>query len=164
MNKRIVKLLIITGITISGTLNAQKFAHVYGDSIMARIPAALEMQGELQRYVQKKEQELVSMQKSYENALKEYQSLAKDTPDAIKLSREQNIQEMAQNIQKYQMDAEQRVQQKQQELLAPIYDSVQKAIKKVAKNKGYTYVFSAQALLYAGGDNITALVEQELSK
>jgi outer membrane protein len=55
------------------------------------------------------------------------------------------------------------MQGKQQELLAPIYRKVMKAINDVAKESGYAYVYSQEALLVAPpADDLLPLVAKKL--
>ena len=53
---------------------------------------------------------------------------------------------------------------KQQELMAPVLEKVQKAIEAVAKEKGYTYILDAAAgVLYADPQyDVSDLVRQKL--
>ena len=72
---------------------------------------------------------------------------------------------MDQRIQTYQQSAQQRLQDKEKELLQPIIDRAKQAISDVAKENGYTYVFdtSAGALLYQqDSDDILPLVKKKL--
>ena len=63
----------------------------------------------------------------------------------------------------YYMQCQQRLAQKQQELLSPIENAVQAAIKKVADKKGLAVVIDKAAVIY-GGQEITADVIAELGK
>lgn len=63
----------------------------------------------------------------------------------------------------YYMQCQQRLAQRQQELLSPIETSVQAAIKKVADKKGLAVVIDKAAVIY-GGQEITAEVISELGK
>ena len=63
----------------------------------------------------------------------------------------------------YYMQCQQRLAQKQQELITPIEQAVQAAIKKVADKKGLAVVIDKAAVIY-GGQEITAEVITELGK
>ncbi|MBE8950408.1 MAG: OmpH family outer membrane protein [Quinella sp. 3Q1] len=63
----------------------------------------------------------------------------------------------------YYMQCQQRLAQKQQELISPIEQAVQAAIKKVADKKGLAVVIDKAAVIY-GGQEITAEVIAELGK
>ncbi|RYF86528.1 MAG: hypothetical protein EON98_03455 [Chitinophagaceae bacterium] len=56
------------------------------------------------------------------------------------------------------------MQSKQQELLAPVYQRVMDAIRTVAKNNGYGFVYNQEALLVAPpADNLLPLVAKQLN-
>lgn len=63
----------------------------------------------------------------------------------------------------YYLQCQQRLAQKQEELLEPIRNAVDAAIKKVADKKGLAVVIDKAAVIY-GGQEITADVIAELSK
>jgi len=63
----------------------------------------------------------------------------------------------------YYRQCQERLAQKQQELLDPIRNSVDAAIKKVADKKGLAVVIDKMAVIY-GGQDITADVISELGK
>ena len=84
--------------------------------------------------------------------------------DAIKQIRQQELQEMNQRIQLFYQTAEQDIQKKQQELLAPVHEKMAKAIKAVGEREGYTYIFDSQAMVHIGADALdaTPAVKKEL--
>ena len=56
------------------------------------------------------------------------------------------------------------MQSKQQELLAPVYQKVMKAINDVAKENGYAFVYNQEVLLVAPpSDNLLPLVARKLN-
>jgi outer membrane protein len=74
---------------------------------------------------------------------------------------------MNRRIQEFQNNAQQQLQDKQLELLQPIYTKVDKAIKDVGKENGFMYVFDVAkgSLLYfdeTKSTNILALAKAKL--
>jgi outer membrane protein len=67
------------------------------------------------------------------------------------------IQDMQQRIQNYSQTAQGQLQQKQAEVLKPVYDKAQKAIEDVAKEKGLLYVFEVNSLLYKSNESLDVL-------
>ena len=63
----------------------------------------------------------------------------------------------------YYRQCQERIAQKQEELIAPIEQSIQAAIKKVADKKGMAVVIDKMAVVY-GGQDITQEVISELKK
>jgi outer membrane protein len=78
--------------------------------------------------------------------------------------KEQALQELYRRIQGWQQQAQDLSQRKQQELLAPVYDKVKKAIADVAKENGFTFIFNKEQLLVSPpGDDILPLVKKKLN-
>jgi len=84
------------------------------------------------------------------------------TKSQLELMRRQQM-ELYQKIQGWKDQAQQQYQQKQQQVLGPIYDKARKAINDVAKENGYVYIFPKEQLLaYPPGDDIMPLVKKKL--
>jgi outer membrane protein len=76
----------------------------------------------------------------------------------------QAMQQISYQVQNWQQIAQQAYQSKQQELLAPIYRKVIATINTVAKENGYGYVYTREALLVAPpADDLLPLVAKKLN-
>ena len=74
------------------------------------------------------------------------------------------LQKMLTDLQAEDQRIQQQLQQRQQELIAPINRKAYDAIQAVAKESGYTYIFEKGALLVAPpGDDIIPLVAKKLN-
>jgi outer membrane protein len=85
--------------------------------------------------------------------------------EPVKQAKAKELEDLESRIVRFQEDAEASVQKKQQELLAPITSKVEEAIKAVAKEKGYAYIFnmSQGVILYAQeSDDVTPLIKTKL--
>ena len=66
-------------------------------------------------------------------------------------------------LQEFASNSEQELQSKQLELLKPFQDNLLEAIKKVAENGKYTYVFDISTLAFSSdSDDLTAAVKTQL--
>ena len=66
-------------------------------------------------------------------------------------------------FQEFASNSEQELQAKQIELLKPFQDNLMEAIRKVAENGKYTYVFDISTLAFhADGDDLTKAVKSQL--
>lgn len=76
----------------------------------------------------------------------------------------QEIKDIQERMDNFVQVAQQDVQKKQQELLQPIQQKLQDAIKKVGEEKGYTYIIDPAALLFTGNSavNATSFVRAKL--
>jgi outer membrane protein len=85
-------------------------------------------------------------------------------PAAVKEQYKKDIDELTQTLQNWQQIASQAVQNKQNQLLAPVMRKIQEAIQSVAKEKGYTYVVSREAIIIApDADNMLPAVAKKLN-
>jgi len=85
--------------------------------------------------------------------------------DAMKEVKMKEIQDLQNRIESTQQSAQEKIQNKKQEVYAPILEKADKAIKAVAKEKNYDYIFdqSGGSLLYGKEtDNILPLVKAKL--
>jgi outer membrane protein len=66
---------------------------------------------------------------------------------------------MQQRIQNYQQTAQAQLNQKQTELLKPVFDKAEKTIEEVAKEKGLLYVFDigSKVVLYKSNESLDVL-------
>jgi outer membrane protein len=110
-----------------------------------------------------------SLNPEYASLVQRYQwddSLYRDslhTPKAVRAEIEKKLPGYIYQIQNWQQIVQQATENKQNELLSPIYRRVYDAIKAVAKEKGYTHVFNKEAFLVAPeGDDLLILVAQKL--
>jgi len=75
------------------------------------------------------------------------------------------MQDMGGRIQQYRENATKELQQKELDLIKPIMEKAQAAIKKVAKAKGFQYVLDSttgSGVLVADGTDLLADVKKEL--
>ena len=110
------------------------------------------------------ENQLASMNEEIQKKAQDYQAQEATMADAVKQIRQQELQEMQQRIQLFYQTAEQDIQKKQQELLAPIHEKMAKAIKAVGEREGFTYIFDSAAMVHIGNDakDVTPAVKKEL--
>ena|SRR5579872_5942144 len=89
--------------------------------------------------------------------------------DTLKLTKAQleikrrEVSELLVKLQGWQQQAQQMMQQKQQDLIAPIQKKAVDAVNAVAKENGYTYVFSKEVLLVSPpAEDLLPLVKKKL--
>ncbi len=125
---------------------------------------ALEQEGK------KLEDQLQAMGGEYQAKLQAYQEnmqLADAAKEkwsaALRADKEQEIMQLQERIQRFQENAQISIQQKRQELLQPIMDKLDAAIKKVAANGGYVYVMDKNAVLFIN-ESISVDLTSEIKK
>lgn len=164
--KKLKLFILAFGLLLAGGAGAQmKIGYISIDNMVALMPETAKIDSILERYVTD------SLQPRYNYTLSEY--LRKDSmvnskdsvnvPPAVRKKIREEMQNDAYELQNWQAIVQQLTQNKENQLLAPIYREVYAAIQQVAKEKGYTHVLNKDALLVAPeGDDIIALVAQKL--
>jgi outer membrane protein len=76
----------------------------------------------------------------------------------------QKLQAREQEIAAFEQDMRKQVSDKREELLGPIYEKVNQAIKDVAEENGFQFIFDQNVLLYAeDSQNVNDLVKAKLA-
>ena len=160
MKKIIITMLLILPMAVS----AQKFGHINTQEVFAQMPEVAQVRLKMDTIQSQYENQLASMNEEIQKKMQDYQAQEATMADAIKQIRQQELQEMNQRIQLFYQTAEQDIQKKQQELLAPVHEKMAKAIKAVGEREGYTYIFDSQAMVHIGTDALdaTPAVKKEL--
>ena len=123
---------------------AQKFAHVDTEYILGKIPAYQQAQQKLDNYSKQWQGEVEAKFKELDDMYKKYQSEVDILPDATKTKRENEIiakEKEAKELQKKYFGTDGELSKKRQELIKPIQDNVYNALKSVATEGGYDYIF-----------------------
>lgn len=160
-------LILACGLLVANVSMAQapKFGYIDSRELLRYMPEVTKADTALSQYARSFQDQLETMGKEYQNKIQQYQSQEKTMTDAVKEVKQKELMDLQNRIESTQQSAQEKVAQKKQDLYGPILEKADKAIKDVAKEKGYDYVFDAGqgALLYAkDSDNILAMVKAKL--
>ena len=144
----ILFLLSISVLTQAQT--GQKIGYADWDYIFSQMPEYKQIDSELKTHGAQLESQLKAKYQDYETKLKAYQSGAAQMVDAVRRDKENELTQLQENIQKFQQDAQQSIENKQNQLMSPVFAKVGKAIEDVAKEEGYSFIINPQ--LIGGGD------------
>ena len=158
------KLVIAVLLALPIIASAQKFGHINTQELFAAMPEVAQVKLKMDTIQGQYENQLASMNEEFQKKVQDYQTQEATMAEAIKQIRQQELQEMQQRIQLFYQTAEQDIQKKQQELLAPVHEKMTKAIKAVGERDGYTYIFDSASMVHIGADAIdaTPAVKKEL--
>lgn len=160
------KTLLLAAILILGanqTINAQaKTAHVDVSDIMAKMPAMLAAQKQLEKLSGTYDADYKKMVEEYQAKLKKYEAESATVTEAINGERSKEVQDMQKRITDFRDNAQKELQQKESDIVKPLMEKVRASIQKIGKAKGYQYVLDGSTLLLADGPNLTADVKKDL--
>lgn len=167
--KNLIKLIVITLFLFSGTtVNAQnyKFGHINSAELLSLMPERDSAQAKIQQYAKDLEGELEIMNVEYNNKLNDYIEKQDILTPLVKQTKEQELSEFQSRIQDFTNNAQQDLQQQEAQMIQPIIQKAEKAIKDVAKENGFTYIFdlSRGAVIYFSeqSEDILPLVLKKL--
>ncbi len=129
---------------------AQKIGYADWDYIFSQLPEYKQIETEMKTHGDQLQNQLQAKYKDYETKLKAYQAGAATMVDAIRKDKETELTQLQENIQKFQQDAQTSIQNKQDQLMGPVFSKVGKTIEDVAKEQGYSFILNPQ--LIGGGD------------
>lgn len=165
MSKKIVIFLLCL-FPVAMMAQEAKLGHINSNEILMAMPEREVLEKTLDDLQSEYESEILKMREEYFAKLKEYQDKLATMPQSIKQARETELMEMEQRITTFNQTASSDLQQKQQEMLAPIVEKIRKAISEVGAEHNYTYIFdlAQPSIVYqsAKSNDITAQVKSKL--
>jgi len=167
MNKFLKITFVAASIFVSNNLLAQtlKFGHINSSELIQAMPQTKQADSTLKVYGGSLDSQLKGMTAEYQGKLQNYQSKKDSLPDAIRVVKEKELEDLGNRIQDFQQTAQESIQKKKEEIYGPILKKAEAAIKDIAKEKGYSYIFdtSLGTVLYAqDSDNILPIVKTKL--
>jgi len=143
MKKIIIPLLFLFSIC-SNFVSAQKYAYIDSKYILDNIPEYKDAQTQLDELSSKWQTEIEEKHVSIEKLYKKYQADEILLPEEIKKKRQDEIIEKereAKDLQKKRFGVDGDLFKKRQELIEPIQNKIYKAIKQMATDGSYAFVF-----------------------
>ena len=154
--KKLLLLFIFIYVNLTTTF-AQKFAYVDTDYILNKIPEFKQAQDKLDNFSADWQAEIESKYVAVEKMYRAYQQETVLLTENMKSKREEAIitkETAAKNLQQKYFGPEGQLFTKRQELITPIQDKIQNAIKELAKANKYQIVFdSSSDLIMLHKDN-----------
>jgi outer membrane protein len=163
-----IKMFLLAAIilTTAGTASAQKTGYIRIDDVVGLMPETANLQGLLEKF------QSDSLQPRFNYTLAEFQRKdsivnGKDslkTPLAIRVKMKEEMQRDISELQNWQNISQEIMQNKQEQLLEPLYRKAIETVQQVAKESGYTYVYTKDALIVAPpADDLLPLVAKKLN-
>lgn len=143
--------------------NAQsKVAHINKQELIKAMPAYAAAQAEIQKLGKTYETTIQTSLKELDTKLKQYNAEAESQSEQANMDRMQEVEGMKQSLGQYQQQAQKDLQEKEFNLLKPIVEKADTAIKAVAKAQGFQYVFDSTMLIVADGKDLMVDVKKQL--
>ncbi len=170
MNKALQYIVIILsfGILLS---NSMKIGYIDSNRIMNELDEVREIQVELEKEQRKMESDMEGLISKRDSLIQSYERQQILMNDQRKLEKQQEIQQISQDIERFQMEKfgpnGGEIYKIQNQLLAPVLSKIDDAIQKIGKDRGYDFIMDAVsgALVYAiDSHDLTDEIIDELRK
>ena len=142
-----------------------KIAYINFQGLISQMPEAKTIKSQLDIYSKQFTDQLAVMNTELQTKGKEYQAQSATMTDAVRTAKQTELQDLQKRMQDYNTQAQQKYEDKTNELSKPLIDKARTAITAVAKEKGYSYVLdSSQITLIVSpeGDDMMASVKAKL--
>jgi outer membrane protein len=163
--KKITLLTALFGTFISASYAQNKLGYINSRELLEVMPEVKKADSSLQIYAKSFQDQLESMSKEYESKVKDFQANEKTMNEAVKEVKVKEVQQLQERMEALQQSAQEKTSKKREEMYKPILEKADKAIKDVAKENKYDYIFDASggAILFAkDSDNVLPLVKTKL--
>ena len=141
--KKFLKLTLAVVLMMSaGTVYAQKFGRVDLAAVVINMAEFKEAQANLEAYGRDLQDQLEQIQVEFNTKYAEYEKNVGTYTDAVRQLKESELTQLQQRFTDFQQLAQQDMQRKEAEIMNPIYEKANEAVKKVATAGGYMAIFS----------------------
>lgn len=137
MLKRIILLLLIIA---PMSVFAQKFGHFRSQEILALMPEVTKAQAELETMKKQSEDDMKLIQEEFVKKYTAFQQEQATLPKNILERRQKDLEDMRAKTIQTEQDYAQQLNQKQAELMQPIFKKLNDAIMAVGQEGGYVYI------------------------
>jgi outer membrane protein len=160
--KNVFKVFVVGILMFSASFakaQAPKFGHIDLQALVQVMPERADAEKKFTAFQKELEDALGTMQKEAQAKYAEYISKRDSLTETAKKMKDDELNSMSERIQTYQQNAQQQLQAKQSELLKPVFDKADKAIKEVGAEKGLIYIFdmSSRVILYNSKESVDIL-------
>ena len=165
MKKFLTVLFFASGLVATADVKAQnKIGYISSQELVSVMPETKKADSLLQDFRTALIQNATEKQNAFYAAIEKFNKDSVSLSEAVKSVKRTELTKMGQELGGEEERIQQQLQQKQQELIAPINKKAYDAVQAVAKENGYTYVFEKEALLVAPpGEDILPLVAKKLN-
>jgi len=168
--KRTIQLIAIIFVFILSISFVQaqsklKIGHINSSELLQMMPGKDSAQDALILYATALEQQLTMMTNEFELKYQDYLTNETKWTQLVKNDKQKELTSLQSRIMDFQEQAQEDLQMKEAELIAPLLRRAQDAIQAVAKEKGYTYVLdtsSGAVLYFEDSDDILPLVKKKI--
>jgi outer membrane protein len=122
-----------------------KFGYFNRAEIFQSMPETVAATKKIDDIAKNYETELMKMQEEYQKKGSDFVAAKDSLPEAIKVRRMTEIQDLEQRLQSFYQDSQTEIKKTQQDLIVPINAKLMAAVKAVGQDQGFVYIFDTSA-------------------
>lgn len=170
MLRKLFSITTILLFAVSATAFAQlNIGYMNTQEVLNQLPERERVQNELESFIQEKQEQLSERATKYEDAVAEYQQNRSAMSEQQIQAREKELTETQNSLDQFNQKIRQEIQQKREELLAPIFSDIDKAISAIAENEGLDFVInqatnSGNRILFYASDNQIDITQRVIDR
>ena len=131
-----VALVAVSMLFVGNFANAQaKIGYINFQALLGQLPEAKTVKSQLDIYSKQFTDQLSAMQNELQAKGQEYQKNSATYTDAVRLTKQTELQDLQKRLQDYNTTAQQKFEEKSNELIKPLSDREKAAVTAVAKEK-----------------------------
>lgn len=139
-------------------IQEEKIGYVNPTAILQKMPEMKAVQQRLRNFIEKKNEELADKNANLQQQLQAYNQKSSVISAKAKADEEERLGKLQADFQEAQREAQLAIQEKQQELVAPLYTEINNSIDAVAQRMGLSYVLNT---VTSNGDYILLYISEE---
>ncbi len=161
MNKKIIAIILCIGfLGLQDALAQVKIGYTNPARVLSQLPEVEEIDQQIQQLIQERDQELAEKATNLQQVFTDYENTMGSLSQQERSDREQELMEMNQQFEQDRETMMNEIRQKRSELMAPVIESMNKAMEEVAKemnldlvlNEGTSYGDSI--IFYANSESL----------
>ena len=137
----ILVIAVVVGLGQSAVAQTFKFGHINSDELFMLMPERDSVIAQLESHNKELSNLAEIMQVEFNNKYNDYVNAAETLTGLVRQTKEEELASLQEKISTFQTNAQEDMQNKQMELMQPVLQKAEKAIKDVAKENLFTYVF-----------------------
>ncbi|RFZ85659.1 OmpH family outer membrane protein [Mucilaginibacter terrenus] len=166
--KKLFKVALVAAVMLFAGNFAQaqsKIGHINFEQLVSLMPETKTLSAQIDAFKKTYVDNLQAMNTELQNKSADYQKNRATMTEATRTVKETELNDLGKRFQDYQQTAQQKVEEKGNELTKPLIDKARAAIATVAKAKGYTYVLNSSQtdlIVSPAADDLMAAVKVQL--
>ncbi len=143
-----------------------KYGYINADKVLTQMPEIEKANKDLEAYIKQINEHISSKNEEYKTKLADFKKNEKSYNELIFADKQNELNKLANDIKQFQLNAQNDINKRKQELYQSAIIKLKEAIKEVAKENAYRFIIdnSNGQLLYAEeADNVERLVKEKLT-